>query len=170
MGVRGRQGNIGMPGGFKPRCGAVDLRPPSRHLTSPSRNNVRRSGAMSRAIKTPGPDHPITIAPNPMRVRVIHNGRVVADTRRALALREASYPPVLYIPRADIDADLFERTAHATYCPYKGDASYFSLKVDGHVAENAAWSYEAPYPAVAAIKEHLAFYPDRVERIEEVDG
>ncbi len=120
-------------------------------------------------MKIPGPDHPIAIEPNPRRVRVTFNGRVVADTRRALTLREAGYAPAQYIPRADIDMALTERTAHATYCPYKGDASYFSLRVGDRVAENAAWSYEAPYPAVAAIGEHLAFYPSRVERIEESD-
>ena len=122
---------------------------------------------MSQDMRVPGPDHPIGITPNPGRVRVISNGRVVADTHRALTLREASYAPVQYIPRADIDMALLEQTAHATYCPYKGDASYFSLKADGRVSENAVWSYEAPYTAVAAIKEHLAFYPSRVERIEE---
>jgi uncharacterized protein (DUF427 family) len=122
---------------------------------------------MRQDTKIPGPDHPITITPNPGRVCVTFNGRVVADTRRALTLREASYAPVQYIPRADIDMVLLERTAHATYCPYKGEASYFSLKADGRVSGNAVWSYEAPYPAVAAIKEHLAFYPTRVDRIEE---
>ncbi len=120
-------------------------------------------------MKIPGPDHPIAIEPNPRRVRVTCNGRVVADTRRALTLREAGYAPVQYIPRADIDMAPIERTTHATYCPYKGDASYFSLSVGDRVTENAAWSYEAPYPAVAAIGEHLAFYPSRVERIEESD-
>jgi uncharacterized protein (DUF427 family) len=124
----------------------------------------------SRDMKIPGPDHPITVQPNPTRVRVAFGGRVVADTRRALTLREAGYAPVQYIPRADIDMALFERTAHATYCPYKGDASYFTLEVDGRVSDNAAWSYEAPYPAVGEIREHLAFYPRRVEGIEEGDG
>jgi uncharacterized protein (DUF427 family) len=123
----------------------------------------------SREMKTPGPDHPITVGRNPKRVRVTFAGRIVADTRRALTLREAGYAPVQYIPRADIDMALFERTANATHCPYKGDACYFSLKVDGRASENAAWSYEAPYPAVAAIKEHLAFYPRRVEGIEETE-
>jgi uncharacterized protein (DUF427 family) len=122
---------------------------------------------MSPNMKIPGPDHPITVEPNPKRVRVTFAGRIVADTRRALTLREAGYTPVQYIPRADIDMALFERAAHATHCPYKGDASYFSLKVDGRASENAAWSYEAPYPAVAAIKEHLAFYPRRVDGIVE---
>ena len=122
---------------------------------------------MPQDMKIPGPDHPITIALNPKRVRVTFNGRVVADTRRALTLREASYPPVQYIPRADIDMTLLARTAHATHCPYKGDASYFTLAVDGRVSENAGWSYEVPYPAVAGIGEYLAFYPSRVERIEE---
>lgn len=118
-------------------------------------------------MKIPGPDHPITITPNPQHVRVIFNGRIVADTRRALTLREASYPPVHYIPREDIEMAVLERTTHATHCPYKGDASYFSLKVDGRVSENAIWSYEEPYAAVGSIKEHLAFYPNRVDRIEE---
>jgi uncharacterized protein (DUF427 family) len=121
-------------------------------------------------MKVPGPDHPITIELNPRRVRVTFNGRVVADTRRALTLREAGYAPVQYIPRGDIDMALLRRTSHATYCPYKGDASYFSVEVDGRVSENAAWSYEAPYPAMAAIKEHLAFYPRRVEGIVEGEG
>ena len=120
-------------------------------------------------MKIPGPDHPITIAPNPKRVRVVFNGRVVADTTRALVLREASYPPVAYIPRADADMALFSRTAHATYCPYKGEASYYSLNVEGRTSENAVWTYEAPYPAMVEIKEHLAFYSSRVDRIEEED-
>lgn len=124
---------------------------------------------MAQDMKLPGPDHPITIEPNPRRVRVTFNGRVIADTRRALTLREAGYPPVQYIPRADIDVALMDRTTHATRCPYKGEASYFSLEVDGRVSENAAWSYEAPYPAVAEIKEHVAFYQSRVEGIEESD-
>ena len=122
---------------------------------------------MPQDMKLPGPHHPITIASNPRRVRVTFNGRVVAETRRALTLREASYPAVQYIPRADIDMTLLERTAHASHCPYKGDASYFSLTVDGRVSENAAWSYEAPYPAMVEIKEFLAFYPSRVKAIEE---
>jgi uncharacterized protein (DUF427 family) len=118
-------------------------------------------------MKTPGPDHPITIEPNPRRVRVVFNGRVVAETTRALTLEEASLKPVQYIPRADADMRLFVRSAHSTHCPYKGDAAYFSLSVDGRTAENAVWTYEAPFPAMAQIKEHLAFYPRCVDRIEE---
>jgi uncharacterized protein (DUF427 family) len=125
---------------------------------------------MKIGMKIPGPDHPITVEHNPKRVRVTFGGRVVADSRRALTLREAGYKPVQYVPRADVDMALCERTHHASYCPYKGDASYFSLKVDGNVSENAAWSYEAPYAAVAVIKEHLAFYPRRVDGIEEGEG
>jgi uncharacterized protein (DUF427 family) len=124
----------------------------------------------SQPMKIPGPDHPITVQSNPKRVRVIFNGRVVADTRHALTLREASLAPVQYIPRADVDIAVLGRTAHTTHCPYKGDASYFSLKVDGRVSENAVWSYEEPYPAVAAIAEHLAFYPSRVDSIEESES
>jgi uncharacterized protein (DUF427 family) len=119
-------------------------------------------------MKLPGPDHPITIEPNARRVRVTFNGRVVADTRHALTLKETTLRPVQYIPREDVDMSLFARTTHSTHCPYKGDAAYYSLKVDGRTAENAVWTYETPFPAMAQIKDYLAFYPDRVERIEEV--
>jgi uncharacterized protein (DUF427 family) len=118
-------------------------------------------------MKIPGPDHPITIEPNRKRVRVVFNGRVVADTTRALTLKEASLRPVQYIPREDADMRLLVRSTHATHCPYKGDAAYYGLSVDGRTTENAVWTYEAPYPAMAPIKDHLAFYPARVDRIEE---
>ncbi|HWU96532.1 MAG TPA: DUF427 domain-containing protein [Sphingomonas sp.] len=118
---------------------------------------------VSKPILIPGPDHPITITRSDAHVVVRAAGKVIADTRRALELREASYPPVLYIPREDADMALLERTTHASYCPYKGDASYHSI-VGG--AANAVWSYEAPYAAVEAIRGHLAFYPDRVEAID----
>ncbi len=117
---------------------------------------------MNKPVKIPGPDHPIAIAPNPKRVVVKVAGRVVADTRRALSLKEASYPAVNYIPREDVDMTLLERTDHSTYCPYKGDCSYFSIHIGGDAGRNAVWSYETPYPAVAGIKDRLAFYPDRV--------
>jgi uncharacterized protein (DUF427 family) len=117
-------------------------------------------------MKEPGPDHPIAIAPNPRRVRVTFAGTVIADTTRALTLTEANYPPVHYVPRADADMGLLKPTAHASHCPYKGDASYFSIRASGRSAENAVWSYQQPYPAVKAIKDHLAFYPDRVDGIE----
>ena len=113
-------------------------------------------------VRTPGPDHPITIERNPARVVVTLAGRVIADTRRALTLREASYPPVHYVPREDVDMALLARTAHATHCPYKGDCGYFSIPLGGERTTNAVWTYEAPYPAVAEIAGHLAFYPDRV--------
>ncbi|WP_176157320.1 DUF427 domain-containing protein [Burkholderia multivorans] len=119
----------------------------------------------SRPVKTPGPDHPITVSPHPSRVVVTVAGRTVADTQRALALREASYPAVLYIPREDVDMTLLQRTDHATYCPYKGDCAYYSIPSGGARAVNAVWTYEHPYPAVEAIRGHLAFYPDRVDSI-----
>jgi uncharacterized protein (DUF427 family) len=120
-----------------------------------------------RPIKIPGPDHPITITPNSRRVVVTLGGKVIADTRDALTLREASYPPVQYIPRRDVDMALLARTDHATYCPYKGEASYFSIPLGGERSVNAIWTYESAYPAVAAIRDHLAFYPDRVDGIVE---
>ena len=121
---------------------------------------------MNRAIKLPGPDHPIAITPARSRVRVMLNGQAVADTTRALVLQEASYKPVFYIPREDAAVALLEKTAHGTHCPYKGDASYYTIKVGGRVAENAVWSYERPYPAMHAIAGHLAFYPDCVDAFE----
>lgn len=119
-------------------------------------------------MKTPGPDHPITIEPTAQRVRVTFAGRVVADSEHALTLKEASYPGVQYIPRADLDASLVRRSDHHTHCPYKGDAAYYDVVVDGRAAKNAIWTYEDPFPAVAAIKDHVAFYPDRVDAIEMV--
>jgi uncharacterized protein (DUF427 family) len=124
----------------------------------------------SKPIRAPGPDHPITIERNPNRVLVSLAGHVVADTRDALTLREASYPPVQYIPRKDVDMTLLDRADHATYCPYKGDCAYYSLPIGGERSVNAVWTYEAPYAAVAAIENHLAFYPDRVDAIEERPG
>jgi uncharacterized protein (DUF427 family) len=119
---------------------------------------------MSQAAKS----HPISIERNPHRIRVHFNGRVVADSRSALTLREASLPPVYYIPREDADMTLLERTGHRTHCPFKSDANHFSIKVEGRIAENTVWTYEDPFPGVAAIKDHLAFYPDRVDKIEEM--
>jgi len=123
-----------------------------------------------RSIKIPGPDHPITVAPNPARVVVTLAGHTVADTRAALTLREASYPAVQYIPRADVDMSLLERSTHTTYCPYKGECNYFSIPAGGERSVNAVWTYESPYDAVAGIKDHVAFYVDRVDGVEERAG
>ncbi|RST56430.1 DUF427 domain-containing protein [Variovorax sp. MHTC-1] len=120
-----------------------------------------------KPVKIPGPDHPITIAANPARVVVKAAGRVIADTRAALTLREASYPAVQYIPRKDVDMSLLARTEHATYCPFKGDCAYYSIPSAGGKGANAVWTYEQPYESVEQIKDHLAFYPDRVDAIEE---
>lgn len=123
----------------------------------------------TRTVKIPGPDHPITVEPARTRVVVKAGGRVVADTRRALTLREASYPAVFYIPREDADMSLLSRTEHTSWCPYKGEASYYSIVPGGARAVNAIWTYETPHEAVSAIKDHLAFYPDRVDAIETSD-
>ena len=120
-----------------------------------------------KQVKLPGPEHPISIQGNPARVVVSVAGRVLADTRNALTLREADYPAVQYIPREDVDFSQLERTDHATYCPYKGDCSYYSVSDGGEKSVNAVWTYEDPYPAVAQIKGHVAFYPDRVDAIAE---
>jgi uncharacterized protein (DUF427 family) len=120
----------------------------------------------TRTVKIPGPDHPITVEPSHARVVVKAGGRVIADTRRALTLREASYPAVFYVPREDADMSLLSRTEHTSWCPYKGQASYYSITPGGDRAVNAIWTYETPHEAVATIKDHLAFYPDRVDSIE----
>ena len=120
----------------------------------------------AKPIKIPGPDHPITITPAKGRVTVSLAGRTIADSRAALTLQEASYPAVLYIPRQDVDMTLLQRTNHSTYCPFKGDASYYSIPAGGDRSANAVWSYEAPYESVADIKDHVSFYPDRVDSIE----
>ena len=119
--------------------------------------------------KTPGPDHPITIVPHPMRVVVSAAGKTIADTRHALALREANDPPVLYVPRADADMTALQRAERTTHCPYKGDCAYYSIPAGGDRTRHAVWTYEAPYDAVAAIKGHLAFYADRVVIEERAD-
>jgi uncharacterized protein (DUF427 family) len=120
----------------------------------------------SKPVKIPGPDHPITVTPSSEHITVTVAGRRIADTREALVLKEASYPAVHYIPRKDVDMTQLERTTHQTYCPYKGDCSYYSVPVGGERSANAVWTYETPYPSVAEIREYLAFYPNRVDSIE----
>jgi uncharacterized protein (DUF427 family) len=114
--------------------------------------------------KIPGPDHPITISPSEKRVRVRLGGEVIADTNDALDLQESTYPVVHYIPRSAVQMDRLVKTDRSTHCPYKGDASYFSIVAkDGTRVENAVWSYETPFPAMREIKGYLAFYPNKVE-------
>jgi uncharacterized protein (DUF427 family) len=116
-----------------------------------------------RLVKIPGPDHPITIEKNSKRVVVTLGGKVLADTRHSLTLREAKYPAIHYIPRSDVDMTRLSRSSHTTYCPFKGDCSYYSLPESGENGLNAVWTYEAAFPAVSSIQDHLAFYPDRVD-------
>jgi uncharacterized protein (DUF427 family) len=130
-------------------------------------SQVEELEVMTKPIKLPSPDHPITIEANPARIVVSVAGRVIADTRAALTLREASYPAVQYIPRKDVDMSLLERTDHGTYCPYKGDCAYYSIPIGGERSVNAVWTYEVPFAAVAEIKDCLAFYPARVDAIRE---
>ena len=117
----------------------------------------------ARPVLTPGPDHPIAVEPTGARVVVRAGGQVVADTAAALTLREADYPAVQYIPRADVAEGALRPTDTLTYCPYKGDASYFALAGPGGEVADAVWSYEKPYDAVDVIAGHVAFYPQHVE-------
>lgn len=118
-----------------------------------------------KPVKIPGPDHPISIEANPYRITITVGGKVIADTRDALTLREADYRPVHYIPRRDVDMTSLARSEHTSYCPYKGDASYYSIPAGGDRSLNAVWTYETPFEPMGQIKEYLAFYPDRVDEI-----
>ena len=122
----------------------------------------------NRTVLQPGPDHPITIEPHAGRIVVTLGGRTVAATHAALTLREAAYPAVHYIPLADVDTELLARTEHTSWCPYKGEASYYSIPHGGERSVNAVWTYDAPFEAVGRIAGHVAFYPDRVDGIEEL--
>jgi uncharacterized protein (DUF427 family) len=119
-----------------------------------------------KPMRVPGPDHPITIEANAARITVTAGGKVIADTRDALTLREADYPAVVYVPRRDVDMDALARSENTTYCPYKGDASYYSIPAGGDRSRDAVWTYETPHEAMGQIKEYLAFYPDRVDKIQ----
>jgi uncharacterized protein (DUF427 family) len=117
----------------------------------------------------PGPDHPITLEPATRRWRACFRDHVLADTDDAVILHEADLPPVVYFPRADVAMEYMGRTERHTHCPYKGEASYYTLTMDGKVAENVAWSYEHPLDSVSRIEGMIAFYPDRVEVYEVTD-
>ncbi len=119
-------------------------------------------------MTSPNHPHAITIEPNPKRVQVTFNGTIIADTRRALVLREGSLPPAHYLPREDVTLSFLRPTTHSTHCPFKGDASYFSVSAGGKTAENAVWFYESPLPAVSAIQGYLAFYPEKMDAIQEL--
>jgi uncharacterized protein (DUF427 family) len=121
-------------------------------------------------MKIPGPDHPITVTPAARRWRGKFQGHVIADSANALVLQESTYPQVIYFPREDVSMEYLSRTAHTTNCPYKGDASYYTLLMDGHFAENGVWTYETPYPAMTEIANYVAFYPNHVELYEVDDA
>jgi len=121
-------------------------------------------------MKTPGPDHPITIEPAANRWRALFAGHVIADSGDAVILREADYPPRVYFPRQDVAMEYMSRTDRSSHCPYKGDAAYYTVLMDGRFAENAVWTYEQPYPAMEAIAERLSFYPDKIEVYEVSDA
>jgi uncharacterized protein (DUF427 family) len=129
-------------------------------------STMHTKSSKGKEIRIPGPDHPIAISPAEGKVRVTVAGRTIAESKQALRLEEKGYPPVYYVPRKDADMSLLVRTTHYTYCPYKGDCTYYSIPVGGSKSEYAVWTYEKPYEAVASIKEYLAFYPSRVDAVE----
>jgi uncharacterized protein (DUF427 family) len=126
---------------------------------------ITLSGGMTD-IRIPGLDHPIDIEPTDGRVRIRLGGRVVAESSAALTLREASYPPVQYVPLADVDPAVLEPSSHTSYCPFKGKATYYSLKVGDRVVPDSVWTYVDPHDAVAPIKDHVAFYVDKMDSVE----
>jgi uncharacterized protein (DUF427 family) len=121
-------------------------------------------------MKIPGPDHPITVTATPKRIQVRYGEHVIADSRQALTLQESTYPPVIYFPREDVSMEFFSRTEKTTHCPYKGDANYYTILMDGRFADNAVWTYENPYPAMETIRGRLAFYPNQVEIYDVADA
>jgi uncharacterized protein (DUF427 family) len=123
---------------------------------------MNNTSSIGNEIKIPGPDHPIAIR----RLRAPVAGKIVAESTRALRLEEKGYPPVYYLGRTNADMSLLISTTHYTYCPYKGDCTYYSILIGGTKSEYAVWTYEKPYKAVADIRDHLAFYPTRVDAIE----
>jgi uncharacterized protein (DUF427 family) len=129
---------------------------------------MNNTSSKAKEIKIPGPDHPIRISPAEGKVRVTVAGRIVAESTRALRLEEMGHPRVYYFPRSDADMSLLVRTTHYTYCPYKGDCTYYSIPIGGTKSEYAVWTYEKPHEAVAGVREYLAFYPSRVDAIEVV--
>jgi uncharacterized protein (DUF427 family) len=127
---------------------------------------MNSSPSKSKEIRIPGPDHPIAISPAEGTVRVTVAGKIVAESTRALRLEEKGYPSVYYLPRTDANMSFLVRTTHSTYCPYKGDCTYYSIPIGGAKSEYAVWSYENPHEAVASVRDHLAFYPSRVDAVE----
>jgi uncharacterized protein (DUF427 family) len=123
------------------------------------------SDMTGKLVLVPGPDHPITVTPAETTVTVRWGDRVIAKTDDALTLRESTYPAVYYLPLDAVDADVLEPSTHRTYCPFKGDASYYSLSDGETLAENAVWTYLTPYDAVSGIAGRVAFYPHQVEII-----
>jgi len=120
--------------------------------------------------KIPGPDHPITVTATPKRMQVRYGDHVIADSAMALTLQESTYPAVIYFPREDVSMEFFSRTEKTTHCPYKGDANYYTILMDGRFADNAVWTYEHTYPAMESIQDRLAFYPNQVEIYEVGDA
>jgi uncharacterized protein (DUF427 family) len=163
-----------LPADAKPRQRRAGRAPPGSERAqrfdrwSCGQEETSMSLSQQAPILAGTPDHPITIASAPHRVRVTFAGRVIADTRRALSLVEASYPPVMYIPPDDVDLTVLGKTDRKTHCPYKGEASYYSIRVGDRNAPNAVWTYEQPPEAVAAIAKYMAFYPDRVDSLEQL--
>lgn len=122
-----------------------------------------RAWSSSKPIKTPGADYPIVLEPTADRIVISLLGQVIADTRLALTLYEAGYPPIHYIPRKDVNMTLLQRTGYSTYCQYKGECAYYSVPLGGARCINVVWTYEDPYPAVRRIKDLLAFQFSQVD-------
>jgi uncharacterized protein (DUF427 family) len=116
-----------------------------------------------REIRQPTAEHPITVEPTGKHVTVRVNGAVVAETDAALTLQESTYPAVQYIPLADVVGSALHRSESTTYCPYKGEASYYHVTAAGDTVDDAIWTYEQPYPAVAPIAGHVAFYAEKAD-------
>ncbi len=119
-------------------------------------------GERSSAFST-HPNYRVDLEPGPRRVRVVFNGETIADSGKALIVRETAHEPIYYFPRDDVRLELLERTEHHTFCPFKGNASYWTVRAGDRVAENAVWSYEDPFEEVAGLANYMSFYEEQVE-------
>jgi len=171
-GVDARDRPILATGSLRPGDEIADRAPMDSGCPNGRRNSASVDGVgpamVNKMMLKPGPKHPITVEPAGVRVIVRVAGQVIADSSSVLTVREADYPAVHYFPREDVDLSALERTSHESYCPFKGDASYFSIPRAGERGINAVWAYEAPYEAVANTKDHMAFYTNRMDSVQEL--
>ena len=116
------------------------------------------------------PNHKVELEPKPERVRAMFGGEAIADSERCRLVLESRHDAVVYFPREDVRMDALEKLTDTTFCPFKGTASYFTVRVGEREAANAVWSYEDPFDEVRDLKDYMAFYVDRIDELTEAPG